>query len=100
MYCIYTASKIAMKESFDAFEEKKYFLKEALKSSHIDKKTYEKMIKILDQKNEDLKQNRKNEWFWHSKSMKIFLWLLLFAWVALLFMNAIWSWLTARWWVL
>ena len=78
MYFIYTANKTAMKESLDAFEEKKYYLKEALKSGQIDKKTYEKMIKILDQKNEDLKQNRKNEGFWHSKSMKIFLWLLLF----------------------
>lgn len=78
MYFIYTTNKTVMKESLDAFEEKKYFLKEALKNGQIDKKTYERMVKVLDQKNEDLKQNRQNEGFWHSKSMKIFLWLLLF----------------------
>ncbi len=89
-----------MKESLDAFEEKKYFLKEALGNGQIDKKTYDRMIKILEQKNEDLKQNRKNEEFWHSKSMKIFLWILLFVWVALLFMNAVWSRLMARWGIL
>jgi hypothetical protein len=32
--------------------------------------------------------------------MKIFLWILLFVWVALLFMNAVWSRLMARWGVL
>ena len=89
-----------MRESLDAFEEKKYFLKEALGNGQIDKKTYDRMIKILEQKNEDLKQNRKIEEFWHSKSMKIFLWILLFVWVALLFMNAVWSRLMARWGVL